>query len=442
MHSRQRWRRELDGSSPYTAHLVTQRPLFGCLFEIVETLVLTLIIFLVIQTFVAQPYKVQQQSMEHTLEPEQYVLVDKLTPAFDTYKRGDIVVFTPPADWARRTTRRSSSGSSASAATRSRSGTARSSHRRRPARRAVHLRRRRGRPPQPTTAPVDQETLDDPRRRALPDGRPSLEFGRLADVRAGRVEQVIGRAWLRYWPIDVFGILRDPDLPGMLRQAHEPDAVNPALVGVALAVVIGAVLAGSARNARTAILGLVVMLLAAPAAGGSAGRSAGPCRPPDRSGARGLPPVDRGPRPRIRTGGSLVGWPTESHRGRGGDRRLRQPWPRRAGRGSAARRGRRVRAGRPRGPAGDQRPRRPAHRARPGAAPDAAAHPAADQPRGTPRAMEQVLIGGLVATLGGAMAILAAAARARWRRRFRLSAGANPLALGRDAPAPISSTSR
>jgi len=77
---------------------VTRRPLLGCLLEIVETLALTLIIFLVIQTFVAQPYKVQQQSMEHTLEPDQYVLVDKLTPRFDTYKRGDIVVFTPPAD--------------------------------------------------------------------------------------------------------------------------------------------------------------------------------------------------------------------------------------------------------------------------------------------------------------------------------------------------------
>ena len=74
--------------------------MLGCLFEIVETLVLTLIIFLVIQNFVAQPYKVQQQSMEHTLEPDQYVLVDKLTPRLDVYKRGDIVVFTPPKDWA------------------------------------------------------------------------------------------------------------------------------------------------------------------------------------------------------------------------------------------------------------------------------------------------------------------------------------------------------
>jgi hypothetical protein len=40
--------------------------------------------------------------------------------------------------------------------------------------------------------------------------------------------------------------------------------VNPALAGVALAVVIGAVVAGSARNARTAILGLAVVLLFGP----------------------------------------------------------------------------------------------------------------------------------------------------------------------------------
>src|ERR1700690_2387886 len=85
-------------ASPYTAGLVTRRPL-GCLFEIVETLVLTLIIFFVIQTFVAQPYRVEQMSMENTLQPDQYVLVDKLTPRFAPYSRGDIVVFQPPAGW-------------------------------------------------------------------------------------------------------------------------------------------------------------------------------------------------------------------------------------------------------------------------------------------------------------------------------------------------------
>ena len=71
----------------------------GCLFEVVETLVLTLVIFFVIQTFVAQPYQVQQDSMERTLEPGQYVLVDKLTPRWDDYSRGDVVVFNPPPAW-------------------------------------------------------------------------------------------------------------------------------------------------------------------------------------------------------------------------------------------------------------------------------------------------------------------------------------------------------
>jgi signal peptidase I len=78
---------------------VERRPALGCLVEVVETLVLTLIIFLVIQNFVAQPYQVQQNSMEQTLEPGQYVLVDKLTPRWDAYNRGDVVVFNPPVTW-------------------------------------------------------------------------------------------------------------------------------------------------------------------------------------------------------------------------------------------------------------------------------------------------------------------------------------------------------
>ena len=171
---------------PYTPGLVSQRPALGCLFEIVETLVLTLIIFLVIQNFVAQPYKVQQQSMERTLEPEQYVLVDKLTPRFDTYKRGDIVVFKPPADW----------GDDGTPFIKRVIGEAGDT---------VEIRDdglvyvndialdepyvysdEHGGPPQATTAAARPGELDDRRRRALPDGRPPLELGRLAHVRPGR----------------------------------------------------------------------------------------------------------------------------------------------------------------------------------------------------------------------------------------------------------------
>jgi signal peptidase I len=68
----------------------------GCLLEIIETVLLTVVIFFLVQHFVAQPYQIMQVSMENTLEPGQYVLVDKITPIWSDYKRGDVIVFEPP----------------------------------------------------------------------------------------------------------------------------------------------------------------------------------------------------------------------------------------------------------------------------------------------------------------------------------------------------------
>jgi signal peptidase I len=76
----------------------------GCLLELVETLVLTLVIFFVVQNFVAQPFQVKGDSMEHSFEPDDYVLVDKLSPHWDPYSRGDVVVLQPPEGWAAETT--------------------------------------------------------------------------------------------------------------------------------------------------------------------------------------------------------------------------------------------------------------------------------------------------------------------------------------------------
>lgn len=64
--------------------------------ELIETLALTLVIFLVIQNLVAQPYSVHQTSMQHTLEPGQYVLIDRLSHFWSPYARGEIIVFQPP----------------------------------------------------------------------------------------------------------------------------------------------------------------------------------------------------------------------------------------------------------------------------------------------------------------------------------------------------------
>jgi signal peptidase I len=183
----------------------------GCLLEIVETLVLTLIIFFVIQTFVAQPYKVQQVSMEQTLEPDQYVLVDKLTPRFDAYKRGDIVVFDPPPNWVQAQgqpyikrvigiggdTIQIKDGKVLVNGT---------------ALKESYVYQEDG-ASQPTNeligvskwvVPTGQLFLMGDHRSNSADSR---EFGPVD------IARVIGRAWLRYWPIDTFEIIPTPIHP-------------------------------------------------------------------------------------------------------------------------------------------------------------------------------------------------------------------------------------
>jgi signal peptidase I len=187
--------------------------MLGCLLEIAETLVLTLIIFFVIQTFVAQPYKVQQQSMEHTLEPDQYVLVDKLTPRFDTYKRGDIVVFTPPAAWAPEDgtpfIKRVIGLGGDTIEVRDGSVYVNGTKIDEPYLYAASP----GGSPQPTTVSGDAS------RWVVADGDLFLMGDHRENSQDSRtfgevpVSQVIGRAWLRYWPLNVFGILPTPTYP-------------------------------------------------------------------------------------------------------------------------------------------------------------------------------------------------------------------------------------
>ena len=187
--------------------------MLGCLLEIAETLALTLIIFFVIQTFVAQPYKVQQRSMQHTLEPEEYVLVDKLTPRFDTYKRGDIVVFTPPPDWVQE------DGTPFIKRVIGLPGETVDIHDGHVYINDVQINEPYlyaeppGTAPQPTTVQGDQHRWVVPAGDVflMGDHRQNSEDSRTFGTVA--VSQVIGRAWLRYWPLDTFGILPTPTYP-------------------------------------------------------------------------------------------------------------------------------------------------------------------------------------------------------------------------------------
>ena len=194
--------------------LKKRRPALGCLLEVVETLVLTVVIFVGIQVFVAQPYKVEQRSMENTLLPGQYVLVDKLTPRWTPYSRGEIVVFDPPDTWA-------------------------------PDSDVPYIKRVIGlpgdrielrdgavfvndvkleepyvfedngasQPSEPTPGGASHWQVPDGDLFVMGDHR-----GESADSRAfgpTAVSHVIGRAWLRYWPFDEFGILPKPSYRGL-----------------------------------------------------------------------------------------------------------------------------------------------------------------------------------------------------------------------------------
>jgi signal peptidase I len=150
--------------------------------------------------------------MENTLLPDQYVLVDKLTPRWAPYSRGDIVVFDPPETW--------------------------SAGRRRAVHQADHRLPRRPVELRDGKVFVNGVALDEPyifdgqRRPQTTDPQagglsewlvPAGDLLVMGDNRQNsadsrsfgpiEVSHVIGRAWLRYWPFDTFGILPKPGHP-------------------------------------------------------------------------------------------------------------------------------------------------------------------------------------------------------------------------------------
>jgi signal peptidase I len=211
---------------PEPAPTPINRRALGCLLEIVETLVLTLILFWVIQSFVAQPFQVQQKSMQNTIQDRQYVLVDRLTPRFDGYHRGDIIVFTPPIEVAE---------------TRNREpfikrviGVARDTVELRDGKVFVngialvepYLYAVDG--VVEPTGPENGQTLwtvGDGQLLVMGDHRAqssdSREFG-LIDV-----SSVIGRAWIRYWPLEDIGVLPTDSHPELASPSPVAPSASP-----------------------------------------------------------------------------------------------------------------------------------------------------------------------------------------------------------------------
>jgi signal peptidase I len=200
-----------------------RRRALGCLIEIVETVVLTLILFWVIQNFVAQPFQVQQVSMLDTIQDGQFVLVDRLTPRFDPYHRGDIVVFKPPVA--------SFESPDQKPFIKRVIGIAGDKVELRDG--AVYVNGVALDEPYvyevdgvaQTTEPEDGETswtIEDGELFVMGDHRQassdSRAFGPIL------VSDVIGRAWLRYWPLADFGILPTQSHPELASPSPRPSA--------------------------------------------------------------------------------------------------------------------------------------------------------------------------------------------------------------------------
>ena len=68
------------------------------IYELIETLVLSAVVIYLIYAFVASVEVVSGSSMEPNFHTGERILIDKISPYYQPFKRGEIVVLTPPEE--------------------------------------------------------------------------------------------------------------------------------------------------------------------------------------------------------------------------------------------------------------------------------------------------------------------------------------------------------
>ncbi|MEJ2209292.1 MAG: signal peptidase I [Anaerolineae bacterium] len=162
--------------------------------EMVETILLTLLIYVLIRTFLIENYRVVGHSMVPTLADREFLVVSKLDYRLRDPRRGDIIVFFDPRDGDRKLIKR-----------------------------IIGL-------PGETVAinngqvSIDGQTLEEPyiqnqgRYSASPTLVPEGHYYVLGDNRANSSDshnwgtlaenKIVGRAWFSYWPPEVWGLIQ------------------------------------------------------------------------------------------------------------------------------------------------------------------------------------------------------------------------------------------
>ncbi|MFH0873726.1 MAG: signal peptidase I [Candidatus Komeilibacteria bacterium] len=72
--------------------------IFGLILETIKVVLISMAIILPIRYFLIQPFYVEGASMEPTFNSNEYLLVDEITFRFQGPKRGEVVVFRYPRD--------------------------------------------------------------------------------------------------------------------------------------------------------------------------------------------------------------------------------------------------------------------------------------------------------------------------------------------------------
>jgi len=67
--------------------------------DVIVIVVIALVASFLIKTFIVRSFYIPSGSMEQTLDINDRILVDEITPRFGGYDRGDIVVFRDPGGW-------------------------------------------------------------------------------------------------------------------------------------------------------------------------------------------------------------------------------------------------------------------------------------------------------------------------------------------------------
>lgn len=204
--------------------------LVDALIEIVTTVGLAIVLYLIITTFLVQTFRVEQQSMLDSLNPGEHLLIDKITPRFDDYSRGDIIVFHPNGNTDQTPYIKRVIGVGGE---------------------RVEIR--------DDDVWIDGVRLDESeytyRDPVTGENEPTLAFGdgtwdvpegqlfvlgdhrmESTDSRRGRLglvetDDVVGRAWLRFFPLDRLGILQTPEYPELDATARAPSVVGYAPSG-------------------------------------------------------------------------------------------------------------------------------------------------------------------------------------------------------------------